>query len=128
MEAKELRIGNLYLNYDITSIVDADFIGRLVSIEKRGKIAIDVSPIPITAEWLERLGFVKTNGYWLYDRSKELGHRLGDFSVKEYDSTQMRIWSGACYCGIIHCQFVHQLQNLFYILTGGELTLKTESK
>ena len=119
MEAKELRIGNLYLNYGIPSIVDADFIGRLASIEKRGKIAIDVSPIPITAEWLERFSFT-SNGFF---RMKRTGRFLFEIPI---DEKGLSVYF--CDRVLAKIEYIHQLQNLFYALTGEELTLKTESK
>jgi len=87
--------------------------------------SIIFEPIPITEEWLVRLGFDKMHGCFNYDRSKELGHHFGDFALSIYDTTQIKIWRGDRYCGVVHCEFVHQLQNLFYALSGGvELTIK----
>ena len=86
-----------------------------------------VEPIPLTEEWLVKFGFVETvsasglfynvnigvekdGGGWSWSFRQvhiELGKRTSTF-----------------YHHILQIQYVHQLQNLYFALTGEELTLK----
>ena len=83
-----------------------------------------IEPIPITEEWLLKLGFNKMSGCFNFDRSKELGHHFGDFALSIYDITQLKFWRGDRYCGVIVCEHVHELQNLFFSLTKEKLKIK----
>ena len=131
MKATELRIGNLVYNKNgeadnIVAIVnthekdtealqiDTHFIGMLnepwmVSVEHGG-----VNPIPLTEDWLIKFGFEDRNDYWKKKKVKmvwssriiKTGERLG-IRHEKYD----------------HVQYVHQLQNLYFAMTGEELTV-----
>mgnify|MGYP003434912012 FL=1 len=83
-----------------------------------------IEPIPITEEWLLKLGFNKMSGCFNFDRSKELGHHFGDFALSVYDTTQLKFWRGDRYCGVIVCEHIHELQNLFFSLTKEKLKIK----
>jgi hypothetical protein len=69
-----------------------------------------LKPIPITEEWLLKLGFV-SNPY--QDR-----YEKGDIDV-ECDKTKGEtvLWLA----GSPHIKYVHQLQNLFHALNGSDL-------
>lgn len=114
IDPRELRIGNLV--QDVFGIGEVSCIPNkdLVSLLKDGNIfyrmSEEVNPIPITEEWLRRLGFVNRDSNvwyrdWIY--------------VLLYDSGLTFV------CGSRHVDFfyVHQLQNLYFALTGEELTL-----
>lgn len=120
MDAKELRIGN----YVIT---DALLIPRpLIGKDKAQPMSawglwlysageFEIQPIPLTEEWLIRFGFVlykRTLKYNIYIKN-------GDISIK----IKSLISSFRIYGFGIEIQYVHQLQNLFFALTGKELTL-----
>ena len=106
MEAKELRIGNLIQSrnnriFEIT-LEDLQFI-------EAGSLC---KPIPLTEEWLIKLGAKKDkidNTYYL----PELEIMLPNFF--RYKTSM-----------ISRIDYVHQLQNLYFTLIGEELTLKTE--
>ena len=77
-----------------------------------------VSPIPLTEEWLLKLGFKKQKAselYIEYDNDRFIvvnclmGVHLG-FDVEVYFEEEYE-----------HIKYVHQLQNLYYTLTGKEL-------
>ena len=123
MKANELRIGNYYYEFMIPKIVDALMFVKLSQIEHANKIAIDVSPIPLTEEWLLKfgfelkdkvnMGFIKQINYphmknYLYANSKHYTTALWD------ESNQIEFFTSPC-------QYIHQLQNLYFALTGGEL-------
>lgn len=109
MKANEFRIGNLiYLelgvpSLDIHTIVPYD----LMVIERTGDKAI---PIPLTEEWLKKFGFYMI----YYDKEKEINYKLNDFTLEQTDG-------GFIYQKVI-IKYIHQLQNLYFALTGEELT------
>ena len=76
---------------------------------------MDVEPIPLTEEWLLKLGFKKTE--WDNFNSYRLMIGNNDYTIVLYSD-------GNCEVGdIITCkiEYVHQLQNLYFALTGEEL-------
>lgn len=79
-------------------------------------------PIPLTPEWLERAGFEKIAGCYsikIWDR--------GTLYVI-IDDANVRFEIGNSAEGIVACKgdltSVHSLQNLYWSLTGKELTFK----
>jgi len=109
MEAKELMIGN-YVKDPYNKEI------KLVSVEKS---AGQLRPILLTEEWLLKFGFKKVGinfeKEWLL-LWKNLKTGTVDFVLNEPHSDKRKITA------LLH---VHQLQNLWTILTGEELTLKT---
>jgi hypothetical protein len=139
---EELRIGNYieagnlyerealqYKNYDPSKEV-IFFQSRIV-----GEYLKDCSPIPLTPEWLERFGFRRESEF-LYtighaDYSYVATHRStggfkdgGYFFGIRYDDWDLdpNTVHGFAYA-INGIQHVHQLQNLFFALTGEDLKL-----
>ena len=114
MKANELRVGNL---------VECDVIryGHL----KKGdlfQISLDelqdaeyFKPIPLTEDWLIKFRFDMSNEY--DDKFKgDYGYCLKDKSLGlqySHDEGTLRI----------DCEYVHTLQNLYFALTGEELTI-----
>lgn len=102
MKSQELRIGN-WVNKDLSvdDIVTIQVeIGDLLSNE----VIENLYPIPLTEEWLLRLG------------------------IKDSDKRSLGIWNNgaAIYFDYgdeksLKLNYVHQLQNLYYALTGEEL-------
>ena len=127
MKKNELRIGNWVLNkrYKSGYVMQIESIGEFgVNIELgydgRSPIIEDdcsfneCNPIPLTEEWLLKFGFEKTDSH-------------GDF---EYLIGRYSYFRGSFYiadcdeCGeSVEVQHVHQLQNLYFALTGEELTI-----
>jgi len=82
-----------------------------------------IEPIPLTEEWLIKCGFEKLSHY-------EEAHTEEDY-VWEIEAPRSPVLF--LVDGIFHednygvkLQFVHQLQNLYYALTGSELTIKEQ--
>lgn len=131
MEAKELRIGNLIkcLNtnngLDIALIVDSISFGLIgcYDIKKEhchfyGSIE-KVYPIPLTEEWLVKFGFKNDNFYNTYALKEYcIDIKDGEFNVMNDPCS-----SAGCYY-LTTIKYVHQLQNLYFALTGEELELK----
>ena len=117
MEAKELRIGNLV--YDINNkIIEIEEVLRY-KISFSFKLGIgfagykSIKPIPLTEEWLIKLGF------------KEVNPKRGIISSFIKNGIQIDISnSGNYYYKNILILSIHQLQNLYFALTGEELTIK----
>jgi len=73
----------------------------------------DYRPIPITEEWLEKFAFKKVTSS-AFGKSTGVGNIL-------IEHTPSYHWVGWSQYPI---RYVHQLQNLYYALTGEELTIK----
>lgn len=131
MEAKELRIGNWVHHKDVWSHRQS---GVPISIGTHefdfqwddsdwyalGECTLSlkaIEPIPLTEEWLLRFGGVLYPWGWNFTKNNAILFRwkAGDYS---------RLWVeiGNGHNVYIYC--VHQLQNLFYALTGQELEIK----
>lgn len=84
----------------------------------------DIFPIPLTEEWLRRLGFEDNkirHSYYL-----ELMVRKYITSTQGWIDNAWRVDildTIPCALGF-HFKYIHQLQNLFYSLTGEELQIK----
>lgn len=120
MRAQDLRIGNLVNEYGIPTIIDSRMLQGIESANEGNKIIIDLSYIPLTEQWLLDFGFEKI-------RNK----------VDIFEIGRIRFWlgvGGRCLVYIIEentttghylpitIEYVHQLQNLYFALTGEELT------
>jgi len=118
MEAKELRIGNWFKEYDEFRQVTYNTIRYLNNNEDES-----YNPIPLTEEILLKAGFEK-KGWQQYLKMKiseynSLWYFDGIISIlcegiRDYDDL-ITIKS--------ECKYVHQLQNLYYALTGEELEI-----
>ena len=109
MEAGELRIGNwVYIKGIKASIpiwkIKPKGVNRDLTYDK-------IEPIPITEEWLLKFGFVfnADSKFWVDRLCVHL--KDNEFYII-YE--QGRVW----------IEYIHQLQNLFYFLSGKELELK----
>ena len=134
MEANELRIGNLLI-YEKTTHEVTSVDGKSVKSIWRGNQRIDeyddfvfaYEPIPLTAEWFNRLGFqdFKTDyGIMLNtpDRHLVVMPVRNEFYPcieveSEFSSGEKQV------CHLNRIEFVHELQNLYYTLTKMELVL-----
>jgi hypothetical protein len=146
IKPEELRIGNLFypINRDQEIHIPASVPFKIMTVEPFKVKAImaekhpalnewvefdirEVSPISLTSEWLERFGF-------------EIMDAEVDFMEYEIEGTDISIcndggldfesenpyyflWDGN-YQHKTVVKYVHQLQNLYFTLTGEELTLK----
>jgi hypothetical protein len=82
----------------------------------RGWPLVDISPIPLSEEWLKRFGFEFEEGVFCKGRI-DVENLMGD----EYN-LRIRIDNeNSAFANYV--PFVHTLQNLFFFLTGEELTI-----
>ena len=127
MKANELRIGNLVEGIRIgkvKSIFITHFqVDDFDGITLGNSLQLNFKPIPLTEEWLLKLGFKESllGVYFPYPYNDfELGY-FGSVngSKKGYVITSL--------VGKMEgIKYVHQLQNLYFALTGEELTFKSE--
>jgi hypothetical protein len=113
MKANQLRIGNYIMDGHDVEEVNYRMIEMLV------KNQAEFDPIPLTEEWLLKFGFedcrhnlmaLRVNTFeFFFDKIDKCGVNL-------YEK-----WEGIFLCGGI--KHVHQLQNLYFALTGEELTI-----
>jgi len=115
LKASELRIGNWHLGDGNPLQIDAFDIKDL-SDDPQDDF---YQPIPLTEEWLLKFGFDKLP----FDRTsleykKDIYRLIGSedkwfcLAVMNFVHTKVRV------------QYVHQLQNLYFALTGEELEMK----
>lgn len=101
----------------IASVNDID---KVVHDEQDNIYSYDyLYPIPLTPEWLERCGFKRMNAGWIndsgslsfYDKDSETGNGVYkmEYGTRNYAA------------GFL---YLHQLQNLYFALTGEELEIK----
>jgi hypothetical protein len=119
MEAKELRIGNLVYDYFREIIIDVN-INVLKSIKNNEKCLY--KPIPLTEEWLLKFGFIgkykSVHTHWNYK-----GFGIEQKSDEDDFGGSIPIEQVFYYEYRYDIEHVHQLQNLYFALTGEELTL-----
>lgn len=129
MKASELRIGNWVHNSINSTDFQIDFFaGRewctnvceFDSEEFDSKIK-DLQPIPLTEEWLIKFGFKKRDmlSSILFDMKNP---RFSIYLNPPIDKSNK--WNILGIEKNVNIQYVHQLQNLYFALTGEELTLK----
>lgn len=135
MEARELIIGNIYsLSLDNgvpeERALDSHDLFHILEHGKEDK----VSPIPLTEEFLERLGFKKI-GDW---KKVYLNYYSAEFYLNEDEQPVVGLINGRYYYILsihetytgglddtsIELEYIHQLQNIYFALKGTELTIK----
>lgn len=118
VKANELRIGNFVYNPNLKEFRCLDILDIRDFAEKR--LYLDFESIPLTEEWLIKFGFTeevnsqfvkfwRKNNITIYHRYDLLPN---EFILSEFD---------------VKIQYVHQLQNLYFTLTGKELIYESIS-
>lgn len=119
IKPNELRIGNFILDED-GDVMEVTQISNMTVQHPKGLYSIisTIKPIPLTEEWLLKFGFEivvknaeKNNILLHYHRiNKTYDFLLNEPHSNKYNTTKL--------------EYVHQLQNLYFALTGEELTTK----
>ena len=125
MEAKELRIGNLikFISTDDIDVV-LDINTRIIKKPSINNVNItDVEPILLTEEWLLRFGFKNLDDSQFYNKKTSKKYYLLTSSHQGYTEICVNDICG----GQAVTKYVHQLQNLYFALTGEELVLSSEA-
>lgn len=111
IQAQDLRIGNWVSNGQIEFQITSKDIYHLDVYVNR----VIAKPIPITPEWLERMGMKRNYDY-------------GD-PVFDLNNIRVFTWPTGIitieyyYLELRELEFIHQLQNLYFALTGEDLTI-----
>lgn len=118
MKAQELRIGNFVSNPPLSEFRVIDYLDIRDFAE--GRLIQPFEPIPLTEDWLKRFGFEDKNGYQhpcyrkdlilIYGRPENKWCVVIGGGINSFESTDKQM-------------HVHQLQNLYFALTGTELKL-----
>lgn len=130
MEAKELRIGNIVQDIQYKSPMRiVQFYGTTMFeldspymdyTDYRCDADLDkYEPVLITEDWLIKLGAKNTGTEIYLDIDSEYGNTL----INYFDRKMFLIDCDGGSIGI-EIKYVHQLQNLYFALTGKELTIK----
>ena len=109
MEAKNLRVGNTVL--DVTGVLDLepnDFVDK--------PLMRRITPIQLSPDWMEALNFEWDGERWF--------HKIEDWIMIDPADNMVRLWDGWLNKEV---KYVHELQNLFFALTGEELELKKDA-
>ena len=131
MKANELRIGNLVLltkdSFKTSNVYQLDGFDIYKSEESE---CFDINPIPLTEEWLLKFSFKKWDikGDWVFEKvifkdfsieQKMIICSSGTCSLEEKENhPEVEVEKFIIREDII---YVHQLQNLYFALTGQEL-------
>lgn len=119
MEAKELRIGNLFIEENSKKIIE------VIGLEKNRVVFSGMfldkwqaEPIPITKEWLLKFGFKENDNIYKLNN-------FGKFIFFEHLNSFGFYPSGLLnsLMRMDNLKSVHQLQNLYFALTGKELEI-----
>jgi hypothetical protein len=129
LKVEELRIGNFINRLDRQTKITATASDRhglgYVSTDIDGAVTINqISPIVLTEEWLLRCPQIKRSNKLSYNLHVYYFEILGvqiDIACKEGSDGIIVDWNRNISSKI---QYVHQLQNLFFTLTGNELEIK----
>jgi hypothetical protein len=123
MKANELMIDNLlnkhWFNEGGTYDTPTKVSGNDLKYWDKCGVQKDYTPIPLTEEWLLKFGFkpkmIETE-YYSFWKIGHLGARY-DKKTHEVEITYIGAF-------LKHIKNVHQLQNLYFALTGEELTIR----
>jgi hypothetical protein len=125
MIAQDLRIGNYIIDEFGDEVQVSTIFPDTVVISDRGNNnvlneLIECNPIPITPEWLEKLGFINAwDNKWEYTGDEYFWIEKNEDTY--YFLQDMSFWTGN---GV---EYIHELQNLFFGLFKTELTIKNKT-
>lgn len=105
IKANELRIGNYYDHYGRIEKASPNTIEEVWDAEREW-----CNHIPITEEWLLKFGYRKNTPFFTDGSIIEFYENNGMLFCELPDNNTM-----------LHIKYVHQLQNLYFALTGEEL-------
>ena len=114
MKANELRIGNIFRDkYTRMMIIVIGLTDNEITFSGEFDSEWQAEPIPLTEQRLLKFGFE-----W-----KNHAIRLGKYAIRQQVDGWFMYLSNESLNFTIHLKYVHQLQNLYFALTGKELTI-----
>ena len=127
ISAQELRIGTITQDKINKKkyLITANALRYLIEAESND-LEVLIEPIPLTEEWLLKMGFEKE----IDDSSfiRKVYYYINDFEVEFHGNKLVFRVENKHVTNYFahHTKYVHQLQNLYFALTGEELELKSE--
>ena len=118
MKNTELRIGNLFKDKHNKIIKVIGLCENDIYFSGSFELNWQAEPIPLTEQWLLDFGF----------KWKNHGLRIENICIRQFGFGYAIFLSNESYNFKIELKHVHQLQNLYYALTGQELTLNSEAE
>lgn len=120
MKPQELRIENIVYVPDTDQIVPITSINMDIGVIVNRSLRVlsfnEIEPIELTEYWLIKFGFEKTIG----GRTKTIWFSIDSLRILIEKGKFIPIGKG------IDLKSVHQLQNLYFALTGEELIIKEQ--
>jgi len=131
MKANELRIGNRLQSGKYEIIVGPAFFTAFDNYDfENGKVGVlkpEIQPIPLSKEWLLRFGFKEyKNKFYIHCGNSEMsiGVNTSHDELGDAPECVVAILPGLGAPPILLVKmYVHELQNLYFALTGLELTI-----
>ena len=122
IKASELRIGNYLIDSNsrlcVVDTLSKDIIDCGIFAVHDCITTFPIQPIPLTERWLLKFGFEELD-HRRYEKKYRKSYYIGGFLVN--DCFMISLGSA-----LAKPQHVHQLQNLYFALTGEELNLINE--
>lgn len=134
MKAEELRLNNWVLSLGKDGIW---YNSKISKIEVQNIIVgvgfkRKLKPIPLSEDILLKCGFEKILTFNEWRRNKILKHEHFNFPLYEHEKINMYLYPffggnflfyNGCTMNVSHIPYLHQLQNLYYAITGKELEI-----
>jgi len=132
IKANELRIGNLIYNsytQDVFSVYSM-FIVQFSKTEDT-----NIKPVLLTEEWLLKFGFKNIKEHWVKYDDKPEGFHTNSICIIQHKDLFSRKHLSFSFSASgnynpnsidFEVKYVHQLQNLYFALTGEELIIDPE--
>lgn len=125
LKANELRIGNYFDEFRQIRIANG---GTIALLEESPITQLWCKPIPLTEKWLIKFGFEKTYAKNCHKKrfNKNSLHSIVVTIGKENILCLLDEYSGKEIIMVFNgdvIESVHQLQNIYFALTGKELTI-----
>ena len=121
MKTQELRIGNLIQQGEITMISNSN-----VWIDDDIFLTDEIEPIPLTEEWLLKFGFITFDSKQIYNEWFLNFDGILKYKIFHSKYTGVEEFTMPHSDKPIKLKHVHQLQNLYFALTGEELIIKNK--
>lgn len=127
----ELRIGNYIQDYDKTKILLVERVDDTLKYRELNNTSLysesnhitNLKPIEINEDWLVRFGFEIRSNNW---KSLSICSDWFYLYLEKLAGFKMSINKESVY--LPHIKYVHQLQNLYFSLTGLELSIANSIK
>jgi hypothetical protein len=121
--ANELRIGNWAYDNKLNGCIRFTSFHGLCNIENKPD---DYDPIPLTPEVLEKCGFLDTGTRYIGTPDEPIVWSSGYEEIrKDFGRYEYVLYSDEWDSNLksITVDYVHQLQNIYFAITGEELTV-----